>query len=468
MLVFPAIRSACMTFLFATIAASLHAQAIRFGSQQDVGAHDPFAWSVEGGDVDGDGDSDLVVGWINGTITLFSNIDGHGDFSETTSISGFDCPRLVVMDINMDAKCEIINYSCSSGGVEVLKYDIETGLFSATFSTPTYAYDIGFFDLTGDSLLELVQVLGSNGDVRVYLGQENGFSGESSYLVPNNLAFSTHTSAGDIDSDGDLDLVLSGSSGELLWVENLNGVVNGEYTSILDGGDEFEVGSLLCLDVDNNDVVDIFIGEGSNSGCRYSWLENTVGVDPVFISHLVLEDEYISSHGIYSNGELVDVDDNGEWDLLTYKSTASDLWHIQLLCFPNIDFYSDQQDNIEILSLSDEGVSLNLVDLDGDEMLDMPSWFVIDYPTEGQIGWRKNLSRCDPTIIQLRMQGESILLSWRSYGGGFMWEIHRKEHAYDPISPETLIGVTFSDHWTDYDALHEGPFYYQIRKICND
>jgi hypothetical protein len=468
MLVFRAICSFGMACLLATLTAGLHAQAVRFGGYQVVGAHDPFAWSIEAGDIDGDGDSDLVVGWEDGTISLYSNIDGRGEFLESTSFSSFDCPRLIVQDINMDSKCEVINNSCSSG-IEIWEYDGDTGAFSAIFSfSQTFAYDIGFFELTGDSLYEFVQTIGTDGEVRVYSGREEGYSLDSSYLVPNALVFPTHTAAGDIDLDGDLDLVISGSDGDALWVENVDGIVNGPNTTIIDGANEYNIYSLSCVDIDNDEVVDVFLGEGSLDGSRYRWMENLDGTGHVFSPHLIMEDEYFTFYGVLGSGRLVDVDNNGELDLLAYKTIAGNPWTILLLVFPNLDFSSSQQENMELMSLSDELVSFNLVDLDGDGMLDMPSWSYSDSPVLGDVGWRKNVSNCDTPDIQIQIIGESVRLTWDGYGSGFQYEVHRKETAYAPLSDSTRIGTTFDNLWFDENALHDGTLYYQVSLICDD
>lgn len=169
------------------------------------------------GDLDGDGDLDLVKGGrLTSTLaepnTLLLN-DGAGRFVDAGPgrLPGEGCEDLVVADVDGDADLDVI--AASPDGAFLYEND-----GAATFADATsgklppsvggfYALELGDVDADGDLDLFLSPL---NGQDRLYLNDGSGaFADVTAARLP---AASTHTGdfgLGDVDGDLDLDLVLA-------------------------------------------------------------------------------------------------------------------------------------------------------------------------------------------------------------------------------------------------------------------
>ncbi len=178
--------------------------------------------SVAFGDVDGDGDLDLVLG-IYGQDRLYIN-DGAGTFSDATAsrmpVIDRTTSAVAVGDVDGDGDLDLAvgNWGQQNG----LYLNDGTGRFSdATASRMPVDGDetdsVAFGDADGDGDLDLV--IGNTGGRdrnRLYLNDGTGtFSDVTASRMPVNGDISRSVVFGDMDGDGDLDLVLGdGRSGQ--------------------------------------------------------------------------------------------------------------------------------------------------------------------------------------------------------------------------------------------------------------
>ena len=212
-----------------------------------TGAANPFAGVTAGqatpyfsapslGDLDGDGDMDLVLGSVTGAVRSFVN-NGAGGFTELTGASnpfnGLDVgsestPELVDLDGDGDSDLVI---GAKSGGLLISYANNGLGGFSLLtgasdpFNGVNFGDDIapGFVDLDGDNDMDLVVGL-ADGTLR-YI--ENNGAGEFYEQAPiyNPFAGLDVGDAGaasffDVDGDGDLDAVVGKLDGTLQVFEN--------------------------------------------------------------------------------------------------------------------------------------------------------------------------------------------------------------------------------------------------------
>ena len=115
----------------------------------------------------------------------------------------------------------------------------------------------------------------------------------------------------DIDDDGDVDVVFNLFPHRLFWIENLDG--EGGFGSATEFGEssEFAVNDLEAGDMDGDGDLDILVGQ-SSSGKGVSWHENA-GAG-------TFEQEHEVATGPHNLGgvEVADVDGDGDADVLVY------------------------------------------------------------------------------------------------------------------------------------------------------
>jgi Ca2+-binding RTX toxin-like protein len=185
------------------------------------------------GDVDGDGDLDVVVGESGGSLRYYQNT-ATGFVELTGAANPFD-------------------------GIDV---DIQ--------SAPTLA------DLDGDGDLDLV-VGASDGTLHYYEKQATGYvelTGSLNPFVTIDVGLQSAPSLADLDGDGDLDLLVGESGGTLKYYENTaTGFV--ELTGPANPFDGIDVGSQSTptfVDLDSDGDFDLVVG---NSGGTLTYYQNT-------------------------------------------------------------------------------------------------------------------------------------------------------------------------------------------------
>lgn len=172
----------------------------------------PQAVAVVAGDLDGDGDIDLAGCWGpyggSGTVAVFLN-NGAGIFTAGGSFTaGINPGGLAIGDIDGDGDLDIVKANGSRDGL-VLLFNNGNATFAPgiTLSRPRGTADVTLGDMDGDGDLDIVTANGDdNYTPTVSILRNNGlgsFSNQSD-LQAGGLAAGVTT--GDLDGDGDLDI----------------------------------------------------------------------------------------------------------------------------------------------------------------------------------------------------------------------------------------------------------------------
>ncbi len=193
------------------------------------------------GDIDNDGDLDLIVVNIGQDLVLIN--DGAGHFTDETArrfpVTADSTRKGVLADFNGDGRLDLFlgnsrnqqdRLYFNKGGVFV---DVTKGNVPARADTTT---DVDVADLDDDGDLDLYLTNAGDflvghgflGDVNVFL-RNNGhgkFQDKSKAHFPQESRPGTNAAFGDVDGDGDLDLLLGNSTSiggaEALYIRHRN------------------------------------------------------------------------------------------------------------------------------------------------------------------------------------------------------------------------------------------------------
>lgn len=201
------------------------------------------------GDLDGDGDLDLLLGGIEGgPMRLFVN-DGAGNFTDATAGSGFDAATsqytisMALGDYDGDGDLDVLMahwgtprdpsvpgetetlwrndsgsgrivftpVSSVSGIAGLLAFDLPQGVLGPNFD---YTFAPGFSDIDGDGDLDVLMVSDFRGS-RVLANNGNGTFSSVAFTPDDENGMGA--AIGDFDNDGDFDWFVSSINGNRLF-----------------------------------------------------------------------------------------------------------------------------------------------------------------------------------------------------------------------------------------------------------
>ncbi len=202
------------------------AEAIHFSGPTNFAAH-TSPNSVAIGDLNGDGNKDLVVanGVSNDVSILLGN--GAGSFSAPTNLAAHGAPTAVAIgDFNGDSKPDLAVANSISNDVSILLANpMVPGAFlpATNFAAGNHPYSIAIGDLNGDGKLDLAVAncgmgggsgCGGASGVTVLLGNgSGGFSAPTTFAAGTGVR---SVAIGDLNGDGKPDLaVANGASNDV-------------------------------------------------------------------------------------------------------------------------------------------------------------------------------------------------------------------------------------------------------------
>ncbi len=229
-------------------------------------------WATYVGDLDGDGDCDVIASWRNGSVTNWYENDGSGSFTEhlvgTGDIGGYNYHGgPVLADLNGDGDVDIAVNGFTTFGYFPGNGDGTFGsgvnLADSIMTGGTQYAFLGVGDLDGDGDPDLIP---SHRDAGLQLWFRNNGSGVFSQDTVGTDNGSYHTWVGDLDGDGDLDVVTYGQDViELGWYEN-DGSADFTFHTIDSGiaAPNYNKG-VFALDLDFDGDLDLVVAENDGS-----------------------------------------------------------------------------------------------------------------------------------------------------------------------------------------------------------
>lgn len=283
------------------------------------------------GDVDGDGDIDVVTANNEGVVsfTNVGDIDGDGvvNFTRTVVASGFQGYDVALADLNGDGRLDVVTSSYNglvqllntgdANGDGLINDFTQTSLYT---SGQQYSYGITAADMNGDGRIDVLAASYA-GLTELFLNQgDTDGDGAVNYQVQqittNYYSYSDMgVDTGDIDGDGDQDFVLSRWSGQNEVVYINDGDTDG------DGDIEFRTVELPTggytmeselVDIDGDGDLDVVTSDAGYGDVRIAY--NTGDTNGDGLVDFTVQSGLV---GNYSYGLAVgDVDGDGDMDIV--------------------------------------------------------------------------------------------------------------------------------------------------------
>ncbi|WP_298533142.1 T9SS type A sorting domain-containing protein [uncultured Algibacter sp.] len=326
-----------------------------------------FPYDIKSADLNNDNSKDIIIACDD--LLWFENY-GNANFSSYKLISSTDEGNSyldsVIFDLNSDGNKELIGLRYD--GIEVFVND-GNDAFSSTF----YSYsnlnlnrNMVLEDIDGDGYKDIIVRIDDRDDDKIAWIKNNGdlsfgnmtiFTDDSYGFKPNKIA------AGDIDNDGDIDVVVSSKNYSRIYLLENNGF--GDFSNLLIM-QSITTNPISLEDVNNDGYLDIVSGGYYIGNKKIYWIKNNEGT---FSSNITTID---NNTGV-TEFSFEDIDNNGYKDLVcVYYESTSEGGDEKVFYYLNDDSGFDSMvlvDNAGYLSSLDRDIILE--DINNDNKLDI-------------------------------------------------------------------------------------------------
>ncbi len=341
----------------------------------------------DAGDLDGDGDPDVigVTGSEINELAWFRN-NGGGTFNPATQNfidslpNGYGEGRALPADVDADGDLDLVVLQ-STGGDRVAWYRNTdgAGTFSAklTISTiPTELGGIAVADVDRDGDLDVVSAEYGGFTVRWHENTAGDGSAWTNHTISSTDTTSFFVNVADMDLDGDIDVVLASRTlNQAIWIENTAGDGSAWTKRVVPGSVAWPLGT-IAADIDGDGDPDL--ATASLDDNKFAWTENrTIHRNAVFPAESTISTAADAAFSVFA----ADVDGDGDVDVLSASQNDDKVaWYENNGASPPV--WTART----ISTAADGAQSVVAQDLDGDGDVDVLSASVFD----DKIAWYEN------------------------------------------------------------------------------
>ena len=239
-------------------------------------------------DIDDDGDLDIISAEGNGDKILYHINDGtpgNGVWATNTVVSGTDADGVLsvhVADIDSDGDLDVVAALFMTSHVVWIENDGSpnnggwTSHDVVSSSSSKESYDVTVGDIDGDGDLDIVEADQTN---KVYWYENDGTPGDGTWSmtkIKGGLTDAHVVAVADMDSDGDLDVISAAyTGGKVSWHVN-DGSPDGAVWTTYEIATPTKPTSLFPVDMDYDGDIDIVSSAetGSSTNGKVRWYVN--------------------------------------------------------------------------------------------------------------------------------------------------------------------------------------------------
>ena len=285
-----------------------------------ISATSTTANSVRAGDVDGDGDIDVLFASTYGNLVAWYENDGNASswIRHTIATTGVTGVRTIhIMDMDQDGDIDVLT-EAPSGGTFRLYENQQNGSVWAlhVMGTANRPSHIVAADINGDGYMDAVGGA-STGNSILWFQQDPGALGTwQTHTITKQLNAVSEIYAADVNSDGLLDILsASWQDDTIAWFENAGGI-DGLGTIHTIATDCDGARSVKAADVDGDGDLDV-LSAAENSG-SIAWYENINGTGYEWVTHTIATGVDGATF-VYAE----DIDGDGDIDVLSASELQS-------------------------------------------------------------------------------------------------------------------------------------------------
>lgn len=314
-------------------------------------------------DLDEDGDMDLITGASGSTIWWFEYINADTWKMHVVGEDVYTDKGGVAFDVDGDGDTDQV-----SGGTWYKNPGNPLNQWDRFENGAIYAYESVYGDLNGDKIPELVSMSPQEGLYVYFIGSKPEKKWKKVKVgdgVPGGIG---PQGIGDLDNDGDMDIVRSD-----VWYENSNGdglkwTVHRTLRFVESQGKFARSSKVFVTDMDGDKDMDVILSESNNASGSVAWLENKDGRGINWYTHPIGTDTEQDLHSLC----VADFDNDGDLDVFSGAGPLTGELYKRCFIWENPGNEELSWNKHEVL-FKMESVDAVSADVDGDGDIDICS-----------------------------------------------------------------------------------------------